>query len=113
MSFTTQLMQEFQRFCGVMFGAPRNPMLRCGVATRRKTVDSSRPGTAMLDSEPFVKLLRTLVVSVAESFVLWLSTFLPPLLCDVSVRVSIWFAAHEQSLDVNSYRHFIWALFIM
>ena len=60
-------MQEFQRFCGVMFGAPRNPMLRCGVATRRKTVDSSRPGTAMLDIEPFVKLLRTLVVSVSES----------------------------------------------
>ena len=58
-------MQEFQRFCGVMFGATRNPMLRCGVATRRKTVDSCRPGTAMLDSEPFVKLLRTLVVSVS------------------------------------------------
>ena len=67
MSFTTQLMQEFQRFCGVMFGATRNPMLRCGVATRRQTVDSSRPGTAMLDIEPFVKLLRTLVVSVSES----------------------------------------------
>ena len=62
-------MQEFQRFCGVMFGATRNPMLRCGVVTRRKTVDSCRPGTAMLDSEPFVKLIRTFVVSVAESFV--------------------------------------------
>ena len=31
------------------------------------SVDSSRPGTAMLDIEPFVKLLRTLVVSVSES----------------------------------------------
>ena len=31
------------------------------------SVDSSTPGTAMLDIEPFVKLLRTLVVSVSES----------------------------------------------
>ena len=50
--------KEFQRFCGVMFGATRNPMLRCGAATRGKAVDSCRHGTAMLDLESPVELLR-------------------------------------------------------
>ena len=50
--------KEFQRFCGVMFGATRNPMLRCGAATRGKAVDSCRYGTAMLDLESPVELLR-------------------------------------------------------
>ena len=75
MSFTTQLLQEFQSVCCVMFGEIRKPMLRCGATTRRKTVDSCRPGTAMLDIEPLVKLLRILVVfvSLCNTFVLFLA----------------------------------------
>ena len=40
--------KEFQRFCGLMFAATRNPMLRCCAATRGKAVDSCRYGGTAL-----------------------------------------------------------------
>ena len=57
MSFNTINRKSFKGF-GLMFGATRNPMLRCGAATRGKAVDSCRHGTAMLDVESPVELLR-------------------------------------------------------
>ena len=57
MSFNTINRKSFKGF-GFMFGATRNPMLRCGAATRGKAVDSCRHGTAMLDLESPVELLR-------------------------------------------------------
>ena len=51
--------KEFQRFCGVMFGATRNPMLRCGAATRGKAVDSCRHGTAVAGARLHLRARRS------------------------------------------------------
>ena len=122
-----QVFQFDLRLCGLMFAVNRNPMRRCGAATRCKAVDSWRHGIAMLEIESLVELLRTcdrLRVKVHGNTFLY--TFLAPCRwswfwisrgyesCDTCVScLSVWFAAQRESHDANSYKdYFICVFFI-